>query len=191
MVLQSIENFRICSTAVGMLAKILIMCLIQHHKYCDEIDNILFILIGRILIVMTTILFVSITIGSHKFSEQGAIKKRMTAIEEMVGVAILDSGKTETFTLNKFLINMDLIEVFIKGVYKEHVIPLAARTARLASFTEANSNYSKVMLYNPFRGCIKIWKGWNSFHNLEDKVGLHGVANDTCHIWVPCLLAML
>ncbi|KAI5399768.1 putative protein S-acyltransferase 15 [Lathyrus oleraceus] len=71
MVLKSIENFRICSIAVGMLAKILIMRPIQHHKYCDEIDNILVILIGRILIVMATILFVSMTIGSHKFSQQG------------------------------------------------------------------------------------------------------------------------
>lgn len=68
---------------------------------------------------------------------------------------------------------MDLIEVFIKGVYKEHVIPLAARTVRLASFIEANSNYSKVMLYNTFRGCIKFGKvgiasttlrtGWSSW----------------------------
>lgn len=69
MVLKSIENFRICSIAVGMLAKILIMRPIQHHKYWDEIDNILVILIGRILIVMTTILFVSMAIGSHKFSQ--------------------------------------------------------------------------------------------------------------------------
>lgn len=59
MVLKSIENFYICSIVVGMLAKILIMCPIQHHKYCDEIHNILVILIGRIHFVMTTILCVN------------------------------------------------------------------------------------------------------------------------------------
>ncbi|KAL5066282.1 hypothetical protein RYX36_028019 [Vicia faba] len=92
-------------------------------------------------------------IGSHKFSQQGAITKRMSTIKEMTDVDILGSGKIDTFTLNKFLINLDLIEVFIKGMDKEHVILISGRTIRLASFGEANSNYSKVMLYNTVRGC--------------------------------------
>ncbi|XP_058775587.1 ATPase 1, plasma membrane-type-like [Vicia villosa] len=92
MVLKSTENFCTCSITVV-------------------------ILIGRIPIIMTTILFVSRAIGSHKFSEQGATTKSIIAIEEIAGVAILDSGKTETFTFTTLLIDMDLIKVFIKGIY--------------------------------------------------------------------------
>ncbi|CAI8599316.1 unnamed protein product [Vicia faba] len=120
----------------------------------------------------------SLNIQNKKFSQaQLANKEKLKSLllqqvsthsSKWLVVAILDSGKTRTFTYTKLLIDINLIEVFIKGMYKEHVIPLAAR---LASFVEANSNYSKVMLYNTFRGCIKIWKGWNSFYNLEDKVG--------------------
>ncbi|XP_058783520.1 ATPase 1, plasma membrane-type-like [Vicia villosa] len=121
MVLKSTENFGICSITVV-------------------------ILIGRIPIIMKTILFVSRAIGSHKFSKQGATAKSITLTEEITGVTIIDSGKTKTFTFTTLLIDMDLIKVFIKGIYMERMIPLVASTVRLASFVEANSNYSKVLL---------------------------------------------
>ncbi|MCI73912.1 plasma membrane ATPase 4-like, partial [Trifolium medium] len=54
----------------------------------------------------------------------------MTAIEEMAGMDVLCSDKTGTLTLNKLSVDRNLIEVFIKGVDKEHVILLAARAAR-------------------------------------------------------------
>ncbi|CAI0426018.1 unnamed protein product, partial [Linum tenue] len=70
-------------------------------------------------------------IGSHKLSQQGAITKRMTAIEEMAGMDVLCSDKTGTLTLNKLSIDKNLIEVFIKGVDKEYVILTAARASRV------------------------------------------------------------
>ena len=42
---------------------------------------------------------------------QGAITKRMTAIEEMVGMDVLCSDKTGTLTLNKLTVDKNLIEV--------------------------------------------------------------------------------
>ncbi|KAK9946774.1 hypothetical protein M0R45_012220 [Rubus argutus] len=129
-VLTAIGNFCICSIAVGIIIEIVVMYPIQRRKYRDGIDNLLVLLIGGIPIAMPTVLSVTMAIGSHRLSQQGAITKRMTAIEEMAGMDVLCSDKTGTLTLNKLTVDRNLIEVFPKGVEKEHVILLAARASR-------------------------------------------------------------
>lgn len=130
-VLTAIGNFCICSIAVGMLIEIIVMYPIQHRKYRDGIDNLLVLLIGGIPIAMPTVLSVTMAIGSHRLSQQGAITKRMTAIEEMAGMDVLCSDKTGTLTLNKLSVDKTLVEVFVKGVDKEYVLLLAARASRV------------------------------------------------------------
>ncbi|KAI4335401.1 hypothetical protein L6164_014046 [Bauhinia variegata] len=129
-VLTAIGNFCICSIAIGMLVEIIVMYPIQHRKYRDGIDNLLVLLIGGIPIAMPTVLSVTMAIGSHRLSQQGAITKRMTAIEEMAGMDVLCSDKTGTLTLNKLTVDRSLVEVFAKGIDKDHVILLAARASR-------------------------------------------------------------
>lgn len=110
-VLTSIGNFCICSIAVGMAIELLVMYPIQRRAYRDGIDNLLVLLIGGIPIAMPTVLSVTMAIGSHRLSQQGAITKRMTAIEEMAGMDVLCSDKTGTLTLNKLSVDKSLIEV--------------------------------------------------------------------------------
>lgn len=129
-VLTAIGNFCICSIAIGIAIELIVMYPIQHREYRDGIDNLLVLLIGGIPIAMPTVLSVTMAIGSHRLSQQGAITKRMTAIEEMAGMDVLCSDKTGTLTLNKLTVDRTLIEVFAKGVEKEHVILLAARASR-------------------------------------------------------------
>nr|BAO45902.1 plasma membrane H+-ATPase [Acacia mangium] len=129
-VLTAIGNFCICSIAVGMLTEIIVMYPIQRRKYRDGVENLLVLLIGGIPIAMPTVLSVTMAIGSHKLSQQGAITKRMTAIEEMAGMDVLCSDKTGTLTLNKLSVDRNLIEVFVKGMDKDHVLLLAARASR-------------------------------------------------------------
>ncbi|KAL8467773.1 hypothetical protein ACS0TY_031131 [Phlomoides rotata] len=129
-VLTAIGNFCICSIAVGMLAEIIVMYPIQHRSYRQGIDNLLVLLIGGIPIAMPTVLSVTMAIGSHRLSQQGAITKRMTAIEELAGMNVLCSDKTGTLTLNKLSVDKSLIEVFAKGLDPEHVLVLAARASR-------------------------------------------------------------
>jgi H+-transporting ATPase len=112
-VLTAIGNFCICSIAVGMLIEIIVMYPIQHRQYRDGIDNLLVLLIGGIPIAMPTVLSVTMAIGSHRLSQQGAITKRMTAIEEMAGMDVLCSDKTGTLTLNKLTVDKNMIEVHI------------------------------------------------------------------------------
>ncbi|XP_008466309.2 plasma membrane ATPase 4 [Cucumis melo] len=129
-VLTAIGNFCICSIAIGIIIEIVVMYPIQHRAYRDGIDNLLVLLIGGIPIAMPTVLSVTMAIGSHRLSKQGAITKRMTAIEEMAGMDVLCSDKTGTLTLNKLTVDQTLTEVFIAGMDKEHVILLAARASR-------------------------------------------------------------
>ncbi|XP_073299361.1 ATPase 9, plasma membrane-type [Primulina huaijiensis] len=130
-VLTSIGNFCICSIAVGIIIEILVMFPIQRRKYRDGIDNLLVLLIGGIPIAMPTVLSVTMAIGSHRLSQQGAITKRMTAIEEMAGMDVLCSDKTGTLTLNKLTVDKSLIEVYVKDMDKDTVVLLGARASRV------------------------------------------------------------
>ncbi|KAK4773972.1 hypothetical protein SAY87_028991 [Trapa incisa] len=130
-VLTAIGNFCICSIAVGMLIEIVVMYPVQRRRYRDGIDNLLVLLIGGIPIAMPTVLSVTMAIGSHRLSEQGAITKRMTAIEEMAGMDVLCSDKTGTLTLNKLTVDKSLIEVFVKDLDKDGVLLLAAQASRV------------------------------------------------------------
>uniref|UniRef100_A0A803LIF3 Plasma membrane ATPase n=1 Tax=Chenopodium quinoa TaxID=63459 RepID=A0A803LIF3_CHEQI len=129
-VLTSIGNFCICSIAVGMLIEIIVIYALHQRPYRVGIDNLLVLLIGGIPIAMPTVLSVTMAIGSHRLAQQGAITKRMTAIEEMAGMDVLCSDKTGTLTLNKLTVDKNLIEVFAKGVDKDMVVLLAARASR-------------------------------------------------------------
>ncbi|KAK8946341.1 Plasma membrane ATPase 4 [Platanthera zijinensis] len=130
-VLTSIGNFCICSIALGMLVEIVVMYPIQHRKYRAGINNLLVLLIGGIPIAMPTVLSVTMAIGSHRLSQQGAITKRMTAIEEMAGMDVLCSDKTGTLTLNTLTVDASLIEVFARGMDKRTLILYAARASRV------------------------------------------------------------
>lgn len=118
-----------------MVIEIIVMFPIQDRQYRPGIDNLLVLLIGGIPIAMPTVLSVTMAIGSHRLAQQvtfvifsfnfffmffffslklksqGAITKRMTAIEEMAGMDVLCSDKTGTLTLNKLTVDKNLIDV--------------------------------------------------------------------------------
>eukprot|EP00850_Spirogloea_muscicola_P012656 SM000082S22898 [mRNA] locus=s82:426678:433492:- [translate_table: standard] len=130
-VLTAIGSFCIVSIALGIIIEIIVMYPIQKRKYRDGVDNLLVLLIGGIPIAMPTVLSVTMAIGSHKLSQQGAITKRITAIEELAGMDILCSDKTGTLTLNKLTVDKSLVEVYAKGIDQEYVLLTAARASRV------------------------------------------------------------
>ncbi|XP_066359648.1 plasma membrane ATPase-like [Miscanthus floridulus] len=130
-VLQAIGNFCIGTIAVGLFVEVIVMYAVQHRRYREGIDNLLVLLIGGIPIAMPTVLSVTMAIGSHRLSLQGAITKRMTAIEEMAGMDVLCSDKTGTLTLNKLSVDRSLVEIFAADVEKDDVILFAARASRV------------------------------------------------------------
>jgi H+-transporting ATPase len=82
-------------------------------------------------IAIPTVLSVTMAIGSHRLAQQGAITKRMTTIEEMAGMNVLCSDKTGTLTLNKLIVDKNIIEVFTKGYDKDIVVLMAPRASRI------------------------------------------------------------
>ncbi|XP_015690793.1 plasma membrane ATPase 1-like [Oryza brachyantha] len=130
-VLTSIGNFCIFSIAAGMVIELIVMYAVHERKYRQIVDNLLVLLIGGIPIAIPTVLSVTMAIGSHKLARQGAITKRMTAIEEMAGMGVLCSDKTGTLTLNKLSVDRNLVEVLTKGIEKDDVVLMAARASRL------------------------------------------------------------
>ncbi|CAA7029565.1 unnamed protein product [Microthlaspi erraticum] len=130
-VLTAIGNFCICSIAVGMVIEIIVIYGLQKRGYRVGIDNLLVLLIGGIPIAMPTVLSVTMAIGAHRLAQQGAITKRMTAIEEMAGMDVLCSDKTGTLTLNKLSVDKNLIEIFKRGIDTDMAVLMAARAARL------------------------------------------------------------
>ncbi|XP_044982848.1 ATPase 10, plasma membrane-type-like isoform X1 [Hordeum vulgare subsp. vulgare] len=130
-VLTCIGNFCICSIVVGVFIEVIIMFAVQHRPYREGINNVLVLLIGGIPIAMPTVLSVTLAIGSHRLSQQGAITKRMTAIEEMAGMDVLCCDKTGTLTLNHLTVDKNLIEVFSGGMDRDMIILLAARASRV------------------------------------------------------------
>ncbi|XP_044379030.1 plasma membrane ATPase 2-like [Triticum aestivum] len=114
-----------------MTIELIVMAAVQHRPYRQTVDNLLVLLIGGIPIAMPMVLSVTMAIGSHKLAQQGAITKRMTAIEEMAGMDVLCSDKTGTLTLNKLTVDNNIIEVFTRGYEKSDVVLMAARASRL------------------------------------------------------------
>ncbi|KAI7978893.1 Plasma membrane ATPase [Camellia lanceoleosa] len=153
---------------VGHFQQIIVMYPIQHRKYRDGIDNLLVLLIEVFPLPCPPLC---------------AITKRMTAIEEMAGMDVLCSDKTGTLTLNKLSVYKNLIEVFAKGVDKEHVMLLAARAPRtenqdaidaaivgmLADPKEARAGIREVHFF-PFNPILALC---NAKEDLKRKV--HGI----------------
>ena len=111
-VLTAIGNFCIISIGVGILIELIVMYPIQHRRYRDRIDSMLVLLIGGIPNAVPTVLSVTTAaIGSHRLSQQGMITKRMTGIEEMVGMDVLCGDKAGTLTLDKLTVDKNMIEV--------------------------------------------------------------------------------
>ncbi|GFS33941.1 adaptin family protein [Actinidia rufa] len=69
------------------------------------------VIFGRNRHCYPTALSVTMAIDSHHLSQQGAITKRMTTIEEMAGMDVLCSDKTGTLTLNRLTVGKSLTEV--------------------------------------------------------------------------------
>ncbi|KFK37285.1 hypothetical protein AALP_AA4G237400, partial [Arabis alpina] len=117
----------------GMAIEIIVIYGLQKRGYRVGIDNLLVLLIGGIPIAMPTVLSVTMAIGAHRLSQQGAITKRMTAIEEMAGMDVLCSDKTGTLTLNQLTVDKKLIEIFKDGIDQDMAVLMAARAARLVN----------------------------------------------------------
>jgi H+-transporting ATPase len=140
-VLTRIGNFCIFTITIGMFIELIVIYGVQKRKYRIGIDNLLILLIGGIPIAMPTVLSVTMAVGAHSLAKQGAIVKRMTAIEEMAGMDILCSDKTGTLTLNRLTVDRAIIEVTSAAIDKDMLILTASHASRVENQVKILSSY--------------------------------------------------
>ncbi|MCO5614680.1 hypothetical protein L7F22_068964 [Adiantum nelumboides] len=177
-VLRRIGQFCIVSILVGIVIEIIVIYAVQRRSYREGINNLLVLFIGGIPIAMPTVLSVTLAVGSHRLSTQGAITKRMTAIEEMAGMDVLCSDKTGTLTLNELSVDKNIIEVFTKDVDRDMLLLLAARASR----TENQDAIDKAivgMLADPMEARQNIHPiHFLPFNPVDKRTALTYVEND-------------
>ncbi|XP_078165058.1 ATPase 10, plasma membrane-type isoform X2 [Carex rostrata] len=177
-VLTSIGNFCICSIALGIILEIIVMFPIQHRSYRDGINNLLVLLIGGIPIAMPTVLSVTLAIGSHRLSQQGAITKRMTAIEELAGMDVLCSDKTGTLTLNHLTVDKNLIEARA-NITEVHFLPFNPVDKRTAiTYIDSEGNWFRASKGAPeqiLNLCYNKHEIADRVHTVIDKFAERGL----------------
>ncbi|KAL8114034.1 hypothetical protein AgCh_021068 [Apium graveolens] len=124
---------------------------------------------------------------------KGAITKRMTTIEEMVGMDVLCSDKTGTLMLNKLIIDKNLIEVFAKGIDADAVVLVAARASRTEN-QDAIDTAIVGMLANPKEAHIYSAKGGDCsafLSNYDSKSVARVLFNDKHYNLPPWSISIL
>ncbi|XP_047306485.1 plasma membrane ATPase 3-like [Impatiens glandulifera] len=118
-VLSAIENLCICSIAMGMLIEIIMMYPIQRRSYRTGIDNLLVLLIGGIPIAMPSVLSVTMTIGSHRLSQQSFFIKMLNGAIFCVHVISREVDVDTVILLStraSQMENQDAIDAAIVGI---------------------------------------------------------------------------
>ena len=124
-ILAQIGSFCLISVGIFVLAEIFVLYAGFRYSYRHGLNNILVLLIGGIPIAMPTVLSVTLAVGAQQLTKHKAIVTRITTIEELAGVTILCSDKTDTLTTNKLTINRNTVHTY--GPFStEDVILLAA-----------------------------------------------------------------
>ncbi|GJN09214.1 hypothetical protein PR202_ga27198 [Eleusine coracana subsp. coracana] len=162
-VLKSIGTFCICTIAIGMVVEIIVMYPVQRRAYRNGIDNLLVLLIGGIPIAMPTVLSVTMAIGSHNLSKQGAHHQaEMTAIEEMAGMdggvdkddVILYAARASR-TENQDAIDTAMVAMLAdpmearEGIEEVHFLPFNPVDKRTAlTYIDLSDDFGSLQLYS-------------------------------------------
>lgn len=87
------------------------------------------LLVASIPLAIEIVTTATLAIGSKKLSHHGAIVARLSAVEDLAGMAILCSDKTGTLTLNKMVLQ-DETKVYCDGENQESILVYAALAAK-------------------------------------------------------------
>ena len=89
------------------LCSIVFIYLVQYTDVVDALSFTVVLLVASIPLAIEIVTTTTLALGSHELVHHGAIVSRLSAIEEMAGMAILCSDKTGTLTQNKMVIQSE------------------------------------------------------------------------------------
>ena len=107
------------------LCTIVFIYLMQTQDVIESLSFVVVLLVASIPLAIEIVTTTTLALGSEELTHSGAIVKRLGAIEEMAGVAILCSDKTGTLTLNKMVLQAGG-PIYRKGETEQSILRYAA-----------------------------------------------------------------
>jgi H+-transporting ATPase len=101
----------------------------SNESVIDSLSFVVVLMVASIPLAIEIVTTTTLALGSKELSKHGAIVTRLSAIEDMAGMAILCSDKTGTLTLNTMIIQ-DYTPVYFPGETQKSMLQYAAMAAK-------------------------------------------------------------
>jgi H+-transporting ATPase len=111
------------------LCSVVYLHLVQITSVVEALSFTVVLVVASIPLAIEIVTTTTLAIGSKELSHHGAIVTRLSAIEDMAGMAILASDKTGTLTLNKMVIQ-DECPTYVRGESQYSLLRYAAMAAK-------------------------------------------------------------
>ena len=121
MIVLVVVSLTLCSVVYLHLAHI--------TSVVEALSFTVVLMVASIPLAIEIVTTTTLALGSKELSSHGAIVTRLSAIEDMAGMAILCSDKTGTLTLNKMEIQQDT-RIYCKGETIKSILYYAAMAAK-------------------------------------------------------------
>jgi len=125
------------------LCSVVFIYLVQYTNVVDALSFTVVLLVASIPLAIEIVTTTTLALGSHELVHHGAIVSRLSAIEEMAGMAILCSDKTGTLTMNKMVIQPET-PIFEAGETQDSILRYAAMATKWE--TDKDTGISKPLL---------------------------------------------
>lgn len=112
-----------------LLCTIVFVYLIQIDSLTDSLSFTVVLMVASIPLAIEIVTTTTLALGSKELSKRGAIVTRLSAIEDMAGMAILCSDKTGTLTLNQMMIQ-EHTPTYTEGETQYSILRAAAMAAK-------------------------------------------------------------
>lgn len=119
------------------LCSIVFIYLVQYTDVVDALSFTVVLLVASIPLAIEIVTTTTLALGSHELVHHGAIVSRLSAIEEMAGMAILCSDKTGTLTQNKMVIQEET-PIYEAGESQSSILGYAAMATKWETDKETN-----------------------------------------------------
>jgi H+-transporting ATPase len=111
------------------LCSVVYLHLVQITSVVEALSFTVVLMVASIPLAIEIVTTTTLALGSKELSNHGAIVTRLSAIEDMAGMAILCSDKTGTLTMNKMEIQEET-PIFYKGENQYSLLRYAAMAAK-------------------------------------------------------------